>query len=83
MSGLFIKFLNFHVYIYFIGILADTRLADRLSAAARERLSLAAKEKQLQVQRKQKAALFASMLKHSTNDGADTVNGACLWCCHC
>jgi len=45
--------------------------------AARDKLFLATKEKQLQMQRKRKAALFASLLKHSSNVGTalEAVSG--------
>ncbi|KAL3856461.1 hypothetical protein ACJMK2_011217 [Sinanodonta woodiana] len=46
--------------------IAEQRLKDRLAAAAREKLSQTDKEKQLQAERKKKAAMFINMLK-STN----------------
>lgn len=42
---------------------AEHRLADRLAAAAREKLARESKERQLQAQRKRKAAMFINMLK--------------------
>ncbi|XP_029652984.1 splicing factor, suppressor of white-apricot homolog isoform X1 [Octopus sinensis] len=45
--------------------MAEEKLKDRLALAAREKLSQATKEKQLQAERKRKAALFINMLKSS------------------
>lgn len=42
---------------------AGQKLADRLAAAAREKLARESKERQLQAQRKRKAAMFINMLK--------------------
>ena len=59
--------------------IAEDRLKDRLAAAAREKLAQTSKEKQLQAERKRKAAMFLTMLKGTAPDKADasaTDNGA-------
>ncbi|XP_060067349.1 splicing factor, suppressor of white-apricot homolog isoform X2 [Ylistrum balloti] len=50
---------------------AEERLKDRMAAAAREKLVQANKEKQMQAERKRKAAMFINMLK-STNVAASS-----------
>ncbi|XP_021374796.1 splicing factor, suppressor of white-apricot homolog isoform X1 [Mizuhopecten yessoensis] len=54
---------------------AEERLKDRMAAAAREKLVQANKEKQMQAERKRKAAMFINMLK-STNVTTSTTSAA-------
>ncbi|GAB6028657.1 hypothetical protein CHUAL_004489 [Chamberlinius hualienensis] len=49
--------------------LAEERIRDRLAAAARERLAIVSKEKQIQLERKRKAAMFLSMLQNKGDKG--------------
>ena len=46
-------------------VLAEEKLKDRLAAVAREKLTQANKEKQMQAERKRKAAMFINQLKSS------------------
>lgn len=50
----------------------DHRLADRLAAAAREKMARANREKHLQEQRKRKAAAFLTLLKKSDTVPSDS-----------
>ena len=50
---------------------AEEKLKDKLAAAARGKLTQANKEKQIQMERKRKAAMFLSMLKSSEAAGAE------------
>ena len=45
------------------GFLAEDRLADRLASAAKDKLLQTNKDKQVQAERKRKAAMFINMLK--------------------
>ncbi|XP_070572800.1 splicing factor, suppressor of white-apricot homolog isoform X2 [Ptychodera flava] len=49
---------------------AKQRLEDKLALAAREKLAQSSRERQLQLERKKKAAMFLSMLKSNTPDSA-------------
>ena len=51
--------------------LAEEKLRDRLAAAARDKLVQTSKEKQLQAERKRKAAMFITMLKGGSSSGAE------------
>ena len=44
-------------------------MRDRIAASAREKLGQVDKEKQLQAERKKRAAMFINMLKGSNTDG--------------
>ena len=48
-------------------------MRDRIAASAREKLSQVDKEKQLQAERKRKAAMFINMLKGGNSDSGSGV----------
>ncbi|XP_055957621.1 splicing factor, suppressor of white-apricot homolog isoform X1 [Patella vulgata] len=51
--------------------IAEDRLMNRLASAAREKLAQTSKEKQIQAERKRKAAMFISLLKGKNGSGPD------------
>ena len=54
------------------------RLADKLAAAARDKMSSASRDRHLQEQRKQKAAAFLTRMKQSdTGQTADEAAAEC------
>lgn len=52
---------------------AEERIKDKLAAAARERLVQVSREKQLQMERKRKAALFLSLLQKGKEDDCNLI----------
>ena len=48
-------------------------MRDRIAASAREKLSQVDKEKQIQAERKRRAAMFINMLKSNDTDSATGV----------
>lgn len=59
----------------FIFSTAEHKLADKLASAAREKLARESRERQLQAQRKRKAALFINMLKDSNSAPSPPSSG--------
>ena len=54
-------------------------MRDRIAASAREKLGQVDKEKQLQAERKKRAAMFINMLKGSNADGGGTQTNDKGW----
>ena len=68
-------FLNDQAGLSQFHFVAEQRMRDRIAASAREKLSQVDKEKQLQAERKRKAAMFINLLKsNNTEAGATEAN---------
>ena len=61
------------VILILLSVAAEQRMRDRIAASAREKLSQVDKEKQLQAERKRKAAMFINMLKGGNSDSGSGV----------
>ncbi len=57
-----------------LDLVAEEKLKDKLAHAAREKLAQTSKEKQIQAERKRKAAMFAAMLKSNQQPGGATLS---------